>query len=230
MRFSQGDRRVTVEQILDWADEHHRQTGRWPTQTLGLVSGSGGETWGGIDAALTEGYRGLSGSSSLAKLLAEHRGVRNKGHLPTLTIEQILQWADAHHSRTGQYPQSTSGPIPEAPGEAWHCVNSALHSGRRGLPGRLSLNALLAEHRGVPRRIVSPRLSVELILHWADEHCNRTGRWPNVEAGRVQGTGPTWRTIDHALRGGSNALLGGSSLYKLLKRHRGLRKQQFARH
>ena len=220
---------LTVKQILAWADAHRQRTGQWPQILSGPVPWSRGETWQGIDTALRQGYRGLPGGSSLAKLLAEHRGARNKRGLPRLTVEQILAWADAHHERTGSWPQTTSGPIPEAPGETWWAVNCALNSGWRGLSAGLSLNAVLARHRGVPKQIRAGTLTIEQILKWAEEYRQQMGRWPNVESGRVNGgSGPTWRAIDLALRRGENCLRGGSSLHRLLMERRGLKKRQLA--
>jgi hypothetical protein len=86
--------------ILAWADTYRARTGAWPTEDSGPVEGSG-ETWGNIDAALRQGLRGLSGGSSLAGLIARERGVRNRAAIPRLTVRQILEWADAHHERTG---------------------------------------------------------------------------------------------------------------------------------
>jgi hypothetical protein len=63
---------LTVEQILIWATKHHERTGKWPTQVAGPIEDTG-ETWRGIDLALTRGRRGLIGRSSLARLLKEHR-------------------------------------------------------------------------------------------------------------------------------------------------------------
>jgi hypothetical protein len=39
---------------------------------------------------------GLPGGSSLARLLARERGVRNRCGLPPLTEAAILRWARAH--------------------------------------------------------------------------------------------------------------------------------------
>jgi hypothetical protein len=71
---------LTVKQILEWADAYHQRTGRWPKQTSRPVYGAIGETWTAIYLALRNGNRGLPGGSSLAQLLAEHRGVRKPGH------------------------------------------------------------------------------------------------------------------------------------------------------
>jgi hypothetical protein len=67
---------------------------------------------------------------------------------PTLTVEQVLAWADAHHARTGRRPAVRSGPVPEAPGETWVGIDLALRRGARGLPGGYSLARLLALLRG----------------------------------------------------------------------------------
>src|SRR5687767_5923133 len=92
--------RLTIEQILVWADAHHERTGQWPNQKSGFVLGTlGEEKWGRIDQALMYGQRGLPAGLSLAKLFEERRGVRNPQNLPPLTDEQILAWADAYHQR-----------------------------------------------------------------------------------------------------------------------------------
>jgi hypothetical protein len=146
---------MTEAQILTWADAHHAQTGKWPTQFSGPVLGVPGETWKGLNHALRLGYRGLAGGSSLAHLLHQARGVRNVHELPDYTEEQILAWADAHHARTGQWPRSISGPIEGAEGETWKAVEMALVVGRRGLAGGSSLYKLLARCRPTPQDNVS---------------------------------------------------------------------------
>ncbi len=133
---------LSPEQILAWAEAHFRRTGAWPTTLSGPVAEAEGEHWKGIDTALGRGHRGLAGGSSLARLLAQRRGVRNRASLPPLTRAQILAWADAHRRRTGAWPMSDSGPIPEAPGETWKAVDLALRYGNRGLPGGASLARL----------------------------------------------------------------------------------------
>ena len=66
-----------------------------------------------------ESRRGLPGGSSLARLLAEHRGVRNFQQLPPLTEEQVLKWIDEHKARKGEWPTSHSGGIFGSAGERW---------------------------------------------------------------------------------------------------------------
>src|SRR5262249_26981228 len=96
-------RPLTEEQILAWADAHHEGTGVWPKRDWGLVLDID-EPWAAIDGALKQGTRTLAGDTSLAKLLFEHRGVRNIKDLPPLSVELILEWADAHHERTVRWP------------------------------------------------------------------------------------------------------------------------------
>src|SRR5262249_59555608 len=110
----------------------------------GPVSESPGETWSGIHAALAQGLRGLPCAISLARLLAEHRGVRNRMALPRLSVERIRNWAEAHRDRTGGWPTIASGPVAEAPDENWRNIDDALRRGCRGLPGRSSLVRLIA--------------------------------------------------------------------------------------
>lgn len=141
---------LSVTRILKWADEYRRRTGRWPHHKSGRIRGELSENWNAIDAALTNGNRGLDGGSSLAKMLADRRGKRNHLNLPRLSIGQILAWADAHRKRTGEWPQDISGPVREARSEKWSAINRALYKGARGLrTDRVTLAQLLAKRRDV---------------------------------------------------------------------------------
>src|SRR5262245_13179558 len=88
---------LTHTKILRWADRHHDETGTWPKKTSGPIRHTGGENWENVDRALREGERGLPGGSSLARLLVRSRGVRHQGTLARFSVDQILEWADAHH-------------------------------------------------------------------------------------------------------------------------------------
>jgi hypothetical protein len=209
-----------------WADAHRARTERWPTADSGAVLEAPEETWAAVDAALTQGGRGLEGGFSLARLLAIHRGVRNPKGLPPLTEEQVLAWADAYRERTGKWPRQVSGPIPEAPGETWSSVEHALYEGCRGLHGGSSLVRLLAHHRWVQNRRDFPPLTVQQVLAWADAHHARTGRWPGAASEVISGAaGETWLAVNHYLVRGSRGLPKGNSLAKLLAEHRGVRYQ-----
>ncbi|HEX4607772.1 MAG TPA: hypothetical protein VH092_06145, partial [Urbifossiella sp.] len=122
-------RPLSEAQILRWADDHRRRTGGYPKRNDGPILIAPGETWSAVENALIKGGRGLPGGESLAKFLARCRGVRNKSALPRLTVEQIKAWAGAYKARTGRWPAVKSGPIPEAPGESWSAVHSALDAG-----------------------------------------------------------------------------------------------------
>lgn len=210
-----------VETILHWADDHHKRTGEWPDITSGPIPAAPGETWGKIANALREGKRGMAGGSSLARLLAEHRGVRNIQQLPHFTIRQILAWADAYFAQHQQWPTKASGPIADSPGDTWTGVNFGLSRGNRGLPGGSSLAQLLAERRGARNRYNKPRFSVSRILAWADAYHARTGMWPNQTSGAIaEAPREEWRDVDRALRRGLRGVRGGSSLARFLQRHR----------
>jgi hypothetical protein len=64
-----------------------------------------------------------------------------------LTIEQILVWVDAHHQRTGEWPNQKAGDVHDAPGEKWANIESTLRKGFRGLPGGSSLVKLIKQYR-----------------------------------------------------------------------------------
>ena len=212
---------LTDGQILAWADVYFQRTGKWPSRYSGPIHGAADETWSGVDSALNSGGRGLSGGYSLTRLLAKHRGVRNSKDLPTLTVEHVLTWADAHHARTGKWPRSSSGAIHDAPGETWNGIQQALFMGSRGLPAGLTLPKLLEANRGVRNRLNVSTLTEKQILEWAEAHYERTGQWPNRDAGRIiEAPGETWNGIRLALLRGSRGLPGGSTLARLIKEHR----------
>jgi hypothetical protein len=219
---------LTEDQILAWADEYHRRTGRWPKLTSGAVPRNFVDRWVTIDSALRKGCRGLPGGSSLARLLAARRGVRNMKGLPRLTVPKILRWADEHHRRTGDWPRQNTKPrgIPGTNGETWLAVDAALQVGGRGLPAGSSLARVLKEHRGVRHIGELPPLSVDQILAWADTFHERTGRWPKSTDQREvipDSGGERWGYVMHALDMGLRGFPGGASLADLLEKHRGVR-------
>ena len=192
-----------------------------PTVKSGHVKDVPGEKWANINAALHQGGRGLLKGSSLAKLLAAHRGKRNRKGLPPLNEEQIVTWADAHHEKTGRWPRDNSGPIDGIPGQTWKSVNVALMKGLRGLPGGSSLSSVLEKHRGVRNRMSPPNLTEEEILVWAKAYYEREKKWPQVKSGLIEeAPGETWPAVNHALRRGTRGVLGRSSLSRLIKQHR----------
>jgi hypothetical protein len=141
-----GRPRLTIGQILGWADQHHAQTGARPNAESGPVLAAPRETWLAVDQALRLGRRGLPGGSSLARLLARLCGARNRTSMPRLTAKQILAWADRHYQRTGACPRRDSGPVLDVPGERWSAIQAALEQGHRGLPGGSSVLKLLREY------------------------------------------------------------------------------------
>lgn len=138
-----------------------------------------------------------------------HEAVHGSAAHTTLTVEQILAWAEDHRLRTGRLPSKRSGLILADPAEDWRGVDEALRLGHRGLPGGSSLSALLGKKK-------SP-LTVAQIVAWAEAHLARTGALPTIDSGAVfDAPGETWTGIDQALRGGWRGLPGGSCLAQLL--------------
>jgi hypothetical protein len=212
---------LPIEQILAWADAHYQRTGKWPRISSGPIAGETDQTWIGVDVALRNGCRGLRGGSSLAQLLTQERGARNHRRLPALTEAQILAWAEAHFLRTNRWPSTESGPIPETTGETWAGVNHALKVGRRGLTAGGSVTRLLVKAGKKRNQGELPRLTEEQIKVWAEAHFGRKRRWPQSNSGRVaDAPEESWLLIDKALGQGNRGLPGGTTLARLLKRHR----------
>jgi hypothetical protein len=177
-----------------------------------------------VDQALHKRQRGLASGQTLTQLLVERRGLRTRRYPPPLTESQILAWARAHYERTGAWPSYRSGPVPEAPGETWRSIDSALRQGARGLRGGLSLARWLAHKHGVRNRTSLPPLRLKQILAWADAHRRRTRAWPTTEAGPIaDAPGETWKAVDMALHFGYRGLKGGITLARFLAQRRGAR-------
>jgi hypothetical protein len=216
--------RLTVAQILAWADAYFKAFGRWPGAASGPVAGAPDYTWSSVNTMLREGGRGLPQGASLARLLKQHgrwawRQRRNGP--PALTIAQILSWADAYHEEHGRWPNPSSGPVSCAPAESWRNINQSLWVGGRSLSGGMSLARLLVKQRGAPDLTALPALSVDRILAWADAHHAATGKWPTKGCGAVpDAPGEKWSAIDGALYMGCRGLPGGSTLRRVLNEHR----------
>jgi len=215
---------LTVEQILTWADAHHKRTGVWPMTESGAIHGVPGETWRIVDAALKYGLRRLTlPKMTLARLLKARRGVRHRSELPNLSVRQLHLWVRQHYRRFGVLPTAESGPIPGSAGETWHSIDDALHHGRRGLPGGSSLTRHLMQHHGyVPLLHYRVPLTNENILTWARAYRKAHGRLPNLQSGQIEGVpGTSWAMVNNALSHGYRGLPGNSSLRKLFTQHFG---------
>jgi hypothetical protein len=228
-RMIQSGTGFTVERILEWADAWHAATGRLPHSESGEIPNSGGVRWRMVDTALRSGLGYTREPKPLLQLLIDEK--RPLARAP-VTHTQILLWARAHHARTGEWPRAGSGAIPEAPGETWHGINSALLNGSRCLRGGSSLSRLFRHVRRAARlaRALKSRgsddslpvggpLSVDGILAWVAAYRARTGRWPNIRSGPIpELPGETWRSVEMALRGGTRGLPSGWSLRLLRSR------------
>jgi hypothetical protein len=222
VRNSEYPPKLNVRDLVKWVRTHHRRTGQWPNEKSGAVRDAPGETWLAIDMSLRKGRRGLSGGSSLARLLENRFGVRNMANLCRLHLTQILSWADAFRKRTARWPNSESDPIALPRGETWSAIDAALINGRRGLPAGSSLAKLLARKRGARRsRSDVQSLTISKIVSWCRSYKRRFGAWPTKRSGPIADSiGDTWDAVDAALRLGYRGLKGGSSLARVLSKRR----------
>lgn len=205
---------LSIEEIKNCILMYKERTNEWPNEKSGSIPELPGETWAKVMSALHKGGRGLPGGSSLAKL-SQDLGKRNPKNLPKLTIEQISQWAEAHHKRTGEWPTKDSGSIPEVPGENWKAINYALKSKKsiRGLRGSTTLSLLLKEQLGVGLF----KFDISTIKKCILTHVERIGAYPDKHSGVVFDLpGKTWGMIDSALRKGNIELADKSNLAKLI--------------
>lgn len=215
---------LSIEKILQWADDWFAERGCWPNVNSGSIPGTIDDHWMRIDNALRSGNRGLPKNTklTLARLLKQRRSVRNSQFPPLLTEGGIVAWARKHHRRTGNWPKEDSGPILDATNETWAAIDLALRKGkRRGVPGGDSLSKLLDRRCGVRNLQELPQFNVEQVLRWAEAYVARHGNRPNRDSGPIpEAPGETWSAVDHALFRGRRGLPGGSSLAKLFDKCR----------
>lgn len=139
-----------------------------------------------------------------------------------LTVEQILRWCDEYFEEKGKYPDVKSGQIGET-NETWCGINYALERKNRGLTNENSLAKLLQKERGIKNKKNLPKLTIEKILQWVDEFCEKHGKYPNRHSGEIEGVDESWSGIESALRMECRGLSGYYSLPKLLEKERGYR-------
>jgi hypothetical protein len=214
---------LDVKQIRKWARTHHDLTGKWPGRDSGEVFGQSGVTWSLIDRCLKRGGYGLPGNSSLSRALRGGGAVIRSGPPKReLTTKQILEWADLHHMRSGEWPHRESGRVREAPDTTWGTIDRRMRRGEHNGGRHETLTHLLRDQRGVWDSRGSVRLTPKLILRLADQHYARTGRWPVTLSGPVHGIpGEKWVNIDMAMRNGRRGFGRKMSLSQLLTQERG---------
>jgi hypothetical protein len=139
------------------------------------------------------------------------------GGKPPLSVSRISEWADDSHARAGRWPTRKSGRVAGELYLTWNAVDLALSKGLHGLPGGSSSPKLLHERRSHRHRLLTPRLTVNGILAWADAHRTLYGVWPSKNTGPIGATGESWCGVDSALRVGLRGLRGGSSLAQFLR-------------
>lgn len=213
---------LTEAAILHAAQEFKTRTGQLPETRDGDATADFGfpETWAAVDSALQGGYRGLSGNSSLSKLLIAH-GL--KSEKPDLTEEGIIEAARKCIMRTGELPSENRADDATADfgfPETWKSVGGALRSGLRGLSSGTTLSKLLTKH-GLKSE--KPDLTESAIIESAKKCLARTGKLPTTDRGDDAtedfGFPETWAGVNQALRVGFRSLSGGSSLHKLFLEH-----------
>jgi hypothetical protein len=112
---------LSVDQILAWADSFYARHGEWPRVRSGPIEDPPGETWGGVQAALQKGNRGLPGGSSLALLIPQHR------HSSSRAVPE----GSSRPTARDLWPQvEDPGAADQTEAEAWRHERNQ-HSGRK---------------------------------------------------------------------------------------------------
>lgn len=142
------DTTLSEDTIRQWIIWFHEKEKRYPNkrdQTVwrkeqdGSFSIVKGETWTGINAALSAGLRGLKGGSSVSQLEEKHNFL-NKRRLSDRRLKRWLGW---FHEKENRYPtkrdaivwfKNRKGVFTVLAGENWSAINQALRHGLRGFP------------------------------------------------------------------------------------------------
>lgn len=226
--------RLTVNQILECADDYHQRTGNWPVAGSVIIPHLHPQvTWQTVNSALRHGDHGLPGGFTLAGLLKKHRGItrdrrrrspvrvgQEGNPVLSLGIPEILARADEYRQKTGNWPTAVSGRLDGFSNVSWFKIHIALRRGAWGRPAGGSLTKLLVEHRSLRRKGFLPPLSERQILKWADTFYALRGRWPAYDSGSIpEAPGETWGTVHRALWNGLRGLSGHRSLRVFLNTH-----------
>jgi hypothetical protein len=146
-----GAFQLSIRQIQEWGRSYRLIHGQWPRRDSGPVHGQTDLYWSLVDRCLRYGGCGLRGGTSLSLLMRKTSGGELHHGPPkrSLTVRQILEWADQHHMRTGKWPTTTSGRVAEAPDIKWSTVHQRLKRGDVEPSRPTTLVRLLREQRGV---------------------------------------------------------------------------------
>ena len=173
LKFSQAVKPVdlTENDVVQASQNFHRENGVWPQAASGRADNhfNFSTSWGSVDIALKEGWWGLPGSSSLARLLHE-RGLKvNKIIKPSdLTEDAVVNAAIKFYRQFGQFPKTkmTDDAFPYIGFHtSWQGLNLAIARGKWGLPGGSSLARLLHD-RGFKK---NPRAKTPFVPANLDE-------------------------------------------------------------
>jgi predicted helicase len=206
------DRQLLTEDLVwKWMQEHYKHHGRWPVRRI--KSGHenqvapDGSTWGSIRDALSCGYRGLMGGSSLLKLR-----LKKSGKNQLLTEDLIWEWMQSFFNENGKWPTSASCEI--APnGDSWLAINASMRKGRFGLSPNGGLSKLRSEKLGYSV------LSEDLIVDWMESYFKQFRKWPKNKDTAIAPCGITWKAVSFALRAGTRGLAGSSSFLVLRRKY-----------
>jgi len=94
-------------------------------------------TWHGVDVALSMGWRGLPGDSTLSQFISKNFNIITIRSSKQYTVDKVKEWAERFYFDNGFYPTKKSGDITYAIEEGyykttWENVWCASKHGHRG--------------------------------------------------------------------------------------------------
>ncbi len=194
--------------ILNHILVHLKQHQHWPLGGWqGTIEGLPGEKWQTWNSALIGGTRGLSGGSSIWKLIKN------------FIVHEAQNYKEVH----GFLPGKNAGELIGRPDVTWDLVDKATSYSHKGdLHTLYTEGGLIKKRRG--KKIIG-ELSPEIIMHHAVEHLKETWHWPDeYNLTPIPGlwsdyghrNGEYWNVWDMRLWQGGRGLPGGSALYRTI--------------
>lgn len=203
--------------ILEAGREYFLRNGLMPDHhSKGEVPGMPDDSWGAINQAGQDGYRGLAQGRTLAKILAPLRAEFNLFSVQ-LTKEMVLDAARKFCELHGKLPTSLSEePVPGLPDESWRKIAGCAYYGRRGL-AKEPLHEILQPLRD--EFGLSGTVTEEMIISAAKEHLRLYGRFPTqLSTEPVPGMPKeSWNGLQDIGWRGARGLKAGRTLSKILK-------------
>ena len=137
---------------IDWIKKYYKDNGVYPKNNSGIIEYADEKlTWGGLDRALSDGFRGFDGGSSLSKFVSESFGIVTLATSKKYNDVIIKKWIEMFYDENGYYPTKRSGVVKWAVENGfssinWSSVNECMLNCQKGFIERISLRNFIEKN------------------------------------------------------------------------------------